>query len=75
MSGLRSSVRTRGCWQWEVFVIHVHGDEVGRVQFSGAYVTTMRGGNEDRAVWVSSLTNKKPLVVVKARVDVVWQVV
>ena len=35
----------------------------------------MRGGNKDRATGVSSVTNEKPLVVVKSRVDVVWKVV
>ena len=35
----------------------------------------MRGRDEDRASWVSSLTNEEPLVVVKACVDIVWEVV
>ena len=35
----------------------------------------MRGGDEDRATGVSSLTNEEPLVIVKARIDVVWEVV
>ena len=43
--------------------------------FCGAHVATMRGGDEDHATRVSSLTNKEPLVVVKACVDIVWEVV
>ena len=35
----------------------------------------MRGGDKDRATRVSSLTNKEPLVVVKACVDIVGKVV
>ena len=35
----------------------------------------MRGGDEDRATRVLSLTNEEPLVVVKAHIDVVWEVV
>ena len=35
----------------------------------------MRGGDEDRATRVSSLTNKEPLVVVKAHINIVWEVV
>ena len=35
----------------------------------------MRGGNEDRAARMSSLTNKEPLVVVKACIDIMWEVV
>ena len=40
-----------------------------------AYVTTMCGGDKDRATRVSSLANEEPLVVVKARVDVMREVV
>ena len=35
----------------------------------------MRGGDEDRATGVSSLTNEEPLVVVKACIDIVWEVI
>ena len=43
--------------------------------FCGAHVATMRGGDEDHMTRVSSLTNKEPMVVVKARIDIVWEVV
>ena len=33
------------------------------------------GGDKDRTAGVSSLTNEEPLVIVKACVDVVWEVV
>ena len=65
----------RGRRQWEVFVVHVHGDEVGRVWFRRAYITAMRGGDKDRATGVSSLANEEPLVVVKACVDVVREII
>ena len=45
------------------------------MRFSRAYVTTMCGGNKDRATRVSSLTNEEPLVVVKSCVNVVREVV
>ena len=32
-------------------------------------------GDEDRATGMSSLTNEDPLVVVKARIDVMWEIV
>ena len=35
----------------------------------------MCGGSKDRATWVSSVTNEEPLVVMKACVDIVWEVV
>ena len=35
----------------------------------------MRGGDKDRAMGVSSLTNEELLMVMKARVDVVGEVV
>ena len=35
----------------------------------------MGGRDEDRAAWVSSLTNEEPLVVMKACVDIVGEVV
>ena len=35
----------------------------------------VRGGDEDRATGVSSLTPEEPLVIVKARVDVMWEVI
>ena len=35
----------------------------------------MRRGDEDRVAGVSSLANEEPLVVVKACVDVVWEVI
>ena len=61
--------------QREVFVIHVYGDEIHRVLFDGAFVTVMCGGDKDRATRVSSLTNEEPLVVMKACVDIVREVV
>ena len=53
----------------------MHGDEVGGVWLGRAYVTAMCGGNKDRATRVSSLTNEEPLVVVKAGVDIMREVV
>ena len=35
----------------------------------------MCGGDKDRATRVLSLSNKEPLVVVKARIDIVWEVI
>ena len=35
----------------------------------------MRGGDEDRTAGMSSLTNEEPLVVMKACIDVVWEVI
>ena len=35
----------------------------------------MRGGDEDCAAGMSSLTNEEPLVVMEACVDIVWEVV
>ena len=35
----------------------------------------MRRGDKDRAARVSSLTDEEPLVIVKACVDIVWEVV
>ena len=35
----------------------------------------MCGGDKDRVTGVSSLTNEEPLVVVKVRIDIVWEVV
>ena len=75
MSGLRSGLGSRRCGQWKVFIVHVHGDEVGRVWFRRPYIVAMRGGNKDRATGVSSLANEEPLMVVKTRVDVVWEVI
>ena len=43
--------------------------------FRGAHITTMCGGDKDRATRMSSLTNEEPLVVVKVRVDIVWKVI
>ena len=45
------------------------------MRLGGAYVTAMRGRDEDRATWVSSLTNEEPLVIVKACVDIMREVV
>ena len=45
------------------------------MRFYRAFIATTRGGDEDCAVGVSSLTNEEPLVVVKARIDIVWEVV
>ena len=39
------------------------------------HIAAMHGGNEDRAMRVSSLTNEEPLMVVKACVDIMWEVV
>ena len=43
--------------------------------FCGAYVTAACGRDKDRATRVSSLTNEEPLVVVKARINIVREVV
>jgi hypothetical protein len=43
--------------------------------FDGAYVMAMCGGDKDRATRVSSLANEEPLVVVKACVDIVREVI
>ena len=43
--------------------------------FRWSYVAAMCGGDKDRATGVSSLANEEPLVVVKARVDIVWEVI
>ena len=75
MSRLRGSFGLRGRWQGKVVVVHVHGDEVGRMRFRGAYVAAMSGWNEDRATGMSPLANEEPLVVVKAGVDIVWEVI
>ena len=45
------------------------------MRFCRAHVAVMCGGNEDCAVRMSSLTNKEPLMVVKACVDIMWEVV
>ena len=65
----------RGCQKWKVFVVHVHGDEIGRVRFRRVYIVAMRKGDKDRAARVSPLTNEEPLVVVKACIDIMWEVV
>ena len=75
MHRVRHGLGSRECWQWKIFVIHVYGNEVSGVRLCGAYIATMRGGDEDRAAGVLSLTNKEPLVVVKVRIDIVWKVV
>ena len=69
------SLRSRGCWQWKVVVVYVHGDEVGGVRLGGAHITAMRGGNKNHATRMLSLANEEPLVVVKAGVDIVWKVI
>ena len=43
--------------------------------FRGADIAAMGGGDEDRAPGVSSLANKEPLVVVKASVDIMREVI
>ena len=43
--------------------------------FCRVLITTMRGGDKDRAMGVSSLANEEPLMVMKARIDVVGEVV
>ena len=45
------------------------------MRFRGAYIAAMRGRDKDRTTGMSSLTNEEPLVVVKARVDVVREVI
>ena len=45
------------------------------MRFCRVHVAAVRGGNEDRAARMSSLTNKEPLMVVKACVDIMWEVV
>ena len=75
MHRLRNGLRLRGCWQWKIFIVHVHGDEVGRVWLYRTYVAAMRRGDEDCAARVSSLTDKEPLVIVKAHIDIVREVI
>ena len=75
MSRLRGGPGSRGCWQGEIFVVHVHSDEVGRVWFRRADITVVCRGNKDRAARVSSLTNEEPVMVVETRVDIVGEVV
>ena len=53
----------------------MHGDEIGRMWFRRVYITAMRGGNKDRTTGVSSLANEEPVVVVKAGIDIVREVV
>ena len=43
--------------------------------FRRAYIAAMRRGDKDRATRVSSLANEEPLVVVKAGVDIVGEIV
>ena len=45
------------------------------MRLCGAFVATMRGRDKDRATWVSSLTNEEPLVVVKACVDIMREII
>ena len=40
-----------------------------------AHITAVCGRDKDRATWVSSLANEEPLVVVKAGIDIVREVV
>ena len=62
-------------WWWEVFVVHVHGNEVGRVWLRRAYIVAMRGGDEDCATRMLSLTNEEPLMVMKACVNIMREIV
>ena len=43
--------------------------------FCRANIAAMRGGDKDRATWVSSLANEEPLVVVKASIDVMGEII
>jgi hypothetical protein len=45
------------------------------VRFCRVHVAVMRGGDEDCVVRVSSLTDKEPLMVVEACVDIMWEVI
>ena len=45
------------------------------MQFHRAYIATVCGGDKDRATGVSSLADEEPLVVVKACIDVMGEVV
>ena len=45
------------------------------MRFRRAFVAATCRGDKDSATGVLSLTNEEPLVIVKARVDVVWEVV
>ena len=65
----------RWCWQWEIFVVHVHGNEVGRVWLRRTHIAAMHGGNEDHATRVSPLTDEEPLIGVESGIDIVWEVV
>ena len=53
----------------------MYGNEVDRVRFCRAHVVTMHGGDEDCATGMSSLTDEEPLMVVKACVNIMWEVV
>ena len=46
-----------------------------RNRFCGTHVVTVHGGDEDRATRVLSLADKEPVMVVKACVDIMWEVV
>ena len=59
----------------EIVVVHVDGDKIGGVWFGRMHVLAVRGGDEDHAAGVSSLTNEEPLVVVKACVNIMWEVI
>ena len=45
------------------------------MRFYGAYVAAMSGWDEDRAMGVSFLADEEPLVVMKAGVDIVQEIV
>ena len=65
----------RGRWQREILIIHVDCNEVSGVLFSGSNAASMCGWDEDCATRMSPLTNEEPLMVVKACVDIMWEVV
>ena len=75
MRRLCSGLGSERCWQGEILVIHIYGDEVGGVLFHRARIVVTRGRDEDHTARVSSLSNEKPLMVVKVCVDIVWEII
>ena len=59
----------------QVLIIHIDRDEIGGVQFGRLYSASMRGGDKDSAMRMSSLTNEEPLMVVKSGIDIMWEVI
>ena len=75
MCRLRYDPGLRGCRQRKIFIVYVYGDEVGGMRFYRTHVAAVRGGDENCSARVSPLTNEEPLVIVKACIDIVWEIV